>query len=268
MDKIKGGMPKEWMEMIERENVVGEEGEIELYVGESEKRMNLMSVKTRVLYKCLRGRDVRRPAAEKVWMRVMNDMDVKRIWMNLRVKWNSSECENFDFLLRHNRVFNNLIISKFDVNVKKECDVCRVGVETCMHEFVECGELKVYFERLKEIINRCWNERYVERMEWKELWLFGVEGRMEGVSLLNYTLSHARFAVKLRRNLAHYEKRKADVWTIFKSGLKKDVNMMYGSLDREDFDRGFIRGSTLIRIGGDGEVQIDWGSSLASPLRT
>ena len=31
MDKIKGGMPREWMEMIERENVVDEEGEIEMY---------------------------------------------------------------------------------------------------------------------------------------------------------------------------------------------------------------------------------------------
>ena len=72
-------------------------------------------------------------------------------------------------------------------------------------------------------------------------------------------MSHARFAVKLRRNLAHYEKRKADVWSIFKSGLKKDVNMMYRSLDSEEFERGFIMGSTLTRIGEDGEVQIDCG---------
>lgn len=259
MDKIKGGMPKEWMEMIGRENGVDEEGEIELHIEDSEKMVNLMNAKTRVLYKCLRGRDVRRPAAEKVWSRVMKDMEVKRIWTNLRVKWNSSECENFDFLLRHNRVFNNLIISKFDVNVKKECDVCGVEVETCMHEFAECAELQVYFERLKGIINRCWKERYVERMEWKELWLFGVGGKMKGVSLLNYMLSHARFAVKMRRNLAHYEKRRADVWSMFKSGLQRDVNMMHGALEKNDFESWFIAGSTLIRIRGDGEVRIDCG---------
>ena len=35
-------------------------------------------------------------------------------------------------------------------------------------------------------------------MEWKELWLFGVAGRMKGcnVSLLNYVSSYARLAVK------------------------------------------------------------------------
>ncbi|KAL7375280.1 hypothetical protein ABVT39_014699 [Epinephelus coioides] len=124
MEKIKEGMPKEWMGMIESEKVVDEEGDIEMYVGDGERRVNLMSVKTRVLYKCLGGTDVRRPAAEKVWQRVINEMDVRGIWKNLRVKWNSSECENFDFLLRHHRIFNNLIISKFDVTVNRECDVC------------------------------------------------------------------------------------------------------------------------------------------------
>lgn len=142
MEKIKEGMPKEWMAMIERENEADEERDIEVYVGEGERSMKLTSVKTRVLYKCLGKKDVRRPAAEKVWERVMNEMDVRGIWKNLRVKWNSSECENFDFLLRHNRIFNNLIISKFDMNVDKKCDVCGVEVETCMHEFLECREKK------------------------------------------------------------------------------------------------------------------------------
>ena len=55
------------------------------------------------------------------------------------------------------------------MNVKKECDVCGVGVETCMHEFVECCELEGYFVKIKELINRCWGGGFVERMEWREL---------------------------------------------------------------------------------------------------
>lgn len=51
----------------ERENVEDEEGNIEMYVGDGERRVNLTSVKTRALYKCLGGMDVRRLAAEKVW---------------------------------------------------------------------------------------------------------------------------------------------------------------------------------------------------------
>uniref|UniRef100_A0A671TR16 Reverse transcriptase domain-containing protein n=1 Tax=Sparus aurata TaxID=8175 RepID=A0A671TR16_SPAAU len=260
MEKIKEGMPKEWMGMIERENEADEEGDIEMYVGEGERSMKLTSVKTRVLYKCLGKKDVRRPAAEKVWERVMNEMDVRGIWKNLRVKWNSSECENFDFLLRHNRIFNNLIISKFDMNVDKKCDVCGVEVETCMHEFLECRELKTYFERLKDLISRCWEGSFVERMEWKELWLFGVTRRMKGcnVSLLNYMFSHARFAVKLRRNMVHYEKRKADVWSMFRSGMKRDVHMTHRYIKKEIFLKDFIEGSSLIEIGDNGEVKMNF----------
>ena len=135
--------------------------------------------------------------------------------MNLRVKWNTNECENFDYMLRHNRTYNNLIISKFDRDVGKECDVCEVGVETCMHEFVECGELRLYFGD------------FVVKMEWRKLWLFGVKERKKGcnINLLNYVLSHARYAVKLRRNIAHYEKKKSDVWNVFKNLTERDVRL-------------------------------------------
>ncbi len=261
MGKIKEGMPREWIGMIEREAEVNEQGEIEMYVGEEEKKVNLMSVKTRVLYRCLGEKEVRRPAGEKAWERVMNGMDVRKIWMNLRVKWNSSECENFDFLLRHNRVFNNLLISRFDVNVKKECDVCGVEVETCMHEFVECCELGRYFQKMKELINRCWQGGFVERMDWRELWLFGVTGRVKGsnVNLLNYVLSHARLAVKLRRNLAHYEKRRIEAWSVFKNIMEKDVNMVHRGVSEEEFLEGFVEGSTFIEIGDDGRVVLDFG---------
>lgn len=246
--------------MIEREAVVNEGGEMEMYVGEGEGRMKLMSVKTRVMYRCLRRKEVRRPAGEKAWKKVMGDMDVEGIWRNLRVKWNSTECEHLDFLLRHNRVFNNLTISRFDVNVKKECDVCGVGVETCMHEFVECCELEGFFGGMKALINRCWEGGLVERMEWRELWLFGVIGKVKGcnVNLLNYVLSHARFAVKLRRNLAHFEKKKIAVWSIFKSIMKRDVHMVFNYLGDEEFLGGFVEGSTFITIVDDG-VKLDFG---------
>ena len=259
MEQIKDGMPKEWVGMIERENDADEEGKIEMYVGEGEVRLSLMSVKTRVIYRLLRVKDVRRPAAEKVWEKVMKGMNVRRMWENLRVKFNSSECENLDFLLRHNRVFNNLIISKFDMNVKKECDVCTVGVETCMHEFVECVELQSFFKQMKELITRCWKERFVETMEWRELWLFGVKASGKGcnVNLLNYVLSHARYAVKLRRNRAHYEKRKIPVWTMFKSIIKRNIQMLHSFIEEEDFQDNFAEGSTFVKMEEDGAIAFE-----------
>lgn len=256
MEKIKKGMPSEWVSMIERGDGMNGGGDVEMYVGEGETKIKLTNVKTRVMYKYLRWKEVRRPAGENAWGKVMIGMDVKRMWKNLRVKWNSSECENFDFFLRHNRVFNNLVISRFDMNVRKECDVCRVGVENCMHEFVECSELKVYFERMRELISRNWRGEFVERMDWRELWLFGVTGKVRecNVSLMNYVLSHARFAVKLRRNLAHFEKKIVDVWNIFVMIVKRDVKMIYSYEEKGNFIGGFVEGSTLISLGENGDV--------------
>ena len=62
-----------------------------------------------------------------------------------------AECEHFDLILRHNRVFNNLVISMFDSEVKRECDVCRVEVENCMHAFFECSKLGVFFVKMKDV---------------------------------------------------------------------------------------------------------------------
>jgi len=61
-------------------------------------------------------------------------------------------------------------------------------------------------------------------------------------------MQHARFAVKRRRNLAHYEKRKVCVWQIFKS-------MMEG----EHFEEGFVEGSTFVGIGEHGRIELDFG---------
>lgn len=76
---------------------------------------------------------------------------------------------------------------------------------------------------------RCWCARFVERMRWKELWLFGVCERVKGnnVNLLNYLLSYARYAVKVRRNYAHYEGKIMDVWCLFRSKLSFDIGVLH-----------------------------------------
>ena len=132
-----------------------------------------------------------------------------------------------------------------------------------MHEFVECCELRVYFERMKELINNCWEGDYVSRIEWKKLWLFGVNERKNGCNInrLNYVLSHARYAVKLRRNIAHYEEKKCEVWNIFKNLTERDIKLTQSFIGEEEFRKGFLDGSTFIeRMNGDeNEVRMNFG---------
>ena len=252
LNDIKRGMPDSWRRMIEVMEGVTDVREVEMQVGDNVKKTKVVELKTRVIYKLMNGRKTRRPAAERVWKEVFRSEDMSCIWENLRVKGNNCECESFDFLLRHNRVFNNLIISKFDVTVNKECDVCGVEVETFMHEFCECRELEGFFWKLRDLIRRCWGARYVERMGWKKLWLFGVNEYVRGhnKNLLNYVLSHGRYAVKMRRNYAHYEGKQLDVWDLFACKLKFDLGVLNGGLGEEEFIKWFVEGSTLIRVDG------------------
>ena len=132
-----------------------------------------------------------------------------------------------------------------------------------MHEFFECTGLKVYFEKMKGLIKRCWKGEVVKNMRWREWWLFGVngKGRKCNVSLLNYVLSHARYAVKLRRNLAHYDKRSVvwGVWSLFQRMVKMDVITMYKYISKGDFIKSFVEGSTFIVIGDDEKLIFDFG---------
>lgn len=261
MIKVKEGMPKLWKELIEKDVRRGRNNKVELYVGENERSMNITNLKTKSVYAYLSNKTIRRPAAEKVWEKLRPNLNIVKIWRNLRVKYNSIECENFDFLLRHNRIFNNLIISKFDRNKSNICDVCKNGVENFMHEFVECTELYGYFQKIKTVIYNCWKMEELEQMEWIDLWLFGHNGKngKYNVNLLNYVLSHARYAVKLRRNMAHYEKRIIDVWKIFKGTFEGDVKAIYSHIQETDFQEGFEKGCTMVRRTENGKLIFDYG---------
>ena len=87
-------------------------------------------------------------------------------------------------------------------------------------------------------------------MEWKELWLFGMNGKSEGcnVSFLNLCLSHARHAVKIRTNIAHYEKRVGSVWEIAKRTIQRDVGLLYLQKDKESFMNDIIEHCLLVEV--------------------
>ncbi|KAI9534627.1 hypothetical protein NQZ68_012860 [Dissostichus eleginoides] len=93
-------------------------------------------------------------------------------------------------------------------------------------------------------------------MVWKELWLFGVNERMKGlnVNLCNYVLSHARYAVKIRRDVAHHERRTVDVWDVLKRILSKNIQMAYAYLDKDIFLESFVEGCALVDVNDNGNL--------------
>ncbi len=59
----------------------------------------------------------------------------------------------------------------------------------------------------------------------EQTFLFGMFGKKKTVDywLINYVLSHARLAVVVKRNYAHFEGRKVKIKELFKAIVRRDV---------------------------------------------
>lgn len=247
-DKIKNSIPRAWVDLInsevEREDLFVFPN---LFIGSSKKKVHLSSIPVKRLYRIMVGKVCRRPAAEKFWKVVFPELDEKKIWGNLNVKYNSKECENNDFKLRHNRIFTKVVLKKINCEIERECDVCGRFPETLMHLFIECEDLKYFFCKVKEMLCRNWGGDFVKKYAWEELLLFGVSGKCEGanVCLLNMVLSFVRYAIFCRRNYVSFDRKRVQVWSIFIALFSKHIDMLF-NYGMEHFDESFVEGSGLI----------------------
>ena len=199
------------------------------------KRVKFEDVSTKSVYMDLMGGGMKRPASEKVWGRVFEGFDVKKIWGNLNVKYNSIECEHNDFKIRHNRVFTNVVLHQIDTTVGRVCNVCKEVDETFDHYFIECSMLFVFLEKVKDLLSVHCGIKVGNDVEWKKLLLFGVFGKVKdvNVNLVNFMLSTVRHAIVCRRNVAQDEGRVIRVWEWFVATFKKNVRLVH-TLRREE----------------------------------
>uniref|UniRef100_A0A4W5LRK9 Reverse transcriptase domain-containing protein n=3 Tax=Hucho hucho TaxID=62062 RepID=A0A4W5LRK9_9TELE len=257
--KILGCIPGEWVALINNEVVKRARGLPVLYYENNGEKHVLSGLKVSMVYRKCILKEIKVPASEKVWLKVFVNIDVKSIWKNVNVKYNSIECEDNDFKLKHNRIFTNVVLHQINRNIKRECDICGVGVEHFMHFFIECSRLKDFHEFLKGLLVKHWGNEIINGMEWKRVFLFGliVKSKVLNINLLNYVLSHARYAVRLRRNLGHYEGKIVSVEGFFRRILEKDVELLY-RYGRGDFEKMFVWGSTFIGILLNGKLVFNY----------
>lgn len=219
----------------------------------------LKVLKTRILYDLFLLKEVKKPGSLKFWERVMPGLTAERVWRGWRITQNSLESEDNDFKLRHNRIFTNSVLHQIDRTINKKCDVCKQENEDLLHLFINCDELKKCCEKLKQLLRRClsFEENNVEN--WNELLLFGVYDKkcVKNYKLCNFLLSHWRWAVRLKRNIAHYEKRVVKVWPIFKNVVTKSVRFrwIYGT---RNFHNVFVKNNTLISVDEQHKIVWSW----------
>lgn len=259
-ERIKASIPSNWTNKIEKECVQTiDECMPEMYVMENGKKCEIKSMSVKKVYGWLLVDVIKEPAAESVWRRVFEDFDVKKIWSNVNIKYNSVECENNDFLIKHNRIYTNVVFNRINNAVSATCDVCNNGHESFLHFFLDCVELVDFFDFLKALLKKNWRMESELEEGWRKLFLFGLFEKKKDVNiwLINFILSHARLAVVYRRNYAHFEGRKVKIKHLFKAIMRKDIEMncRYGGKEVKLF---FLSGNKFIYEGEEGEIMFNW----------
>ena len=129
-DRIKLSLPAEWVDLIQGGCVGREAGDLpELYVMEEGVKCLMKNMSVKKVYGWLIDEVFKEPAAERVWRRVFVGYEVGKIWSNINVKYNSIDCDNNDFLMRHNRIYTNVVLHGINEEVNAMCDVCEGGCE-------------------------------------------------------------------------------------------------------------------------------------------
>ena len=248
--KIKEKIPDEWKRMIENECANEESGKMpDLLFECNGEWKNLKSAKTKELYRRFLRQAVQAPASLTFWCNTLPNITKEKIWKHVRIKRNSIGAEYIDFMIRHNQIYTNEVVHQFDKGVGRLCDVCSRLPENLLHMFVKCDELKEFHTKLKDVLTEKLGLIWDERDCWESFILFGEweRSRVKNAALCRYLLSHARWAIKSRRNIAHFEKNVKPVWAIFRSMVRLQVSYRYMH-GAAGFTLLFLRDNTLIKM--------------------
>lgn len=124
-ERIKASMPSKWVNIIEGSCIRKKQQDLpEMYIMKDEQRYNIKSITVRKVYDLLIMDQIKEPASEKVWSREFEDLNVKKIWSNMDIKYNTIECENNDLLIRHNRIYTNMVLNRINKDNSAMCAVC------------------------------------------------------------------------------------------------------------------------------------------------
>lgn len=260
MEKILTSLPGQWKDAIKTEIVSNREiGLPELKICKNNEWVCMKVLKTKEMYQWFVSREMQPPASLEFWRRAMQGFNTENVWNKWRINENSIECEDNDFRIRHNKICTNVILHQIDRTTDRTCDICKTEPENLHHLFVNCAGLNVFFVRLKNLLERRLNIAVGADDSWATVLLFGLHEENEGenVTLCNYVLSHARLAIRLSRNYAHFEKRIVNTWCIFKSIMQKDVRNRY-IFGTRNFSKVFLKGNTLITVNGRGGLVWNW----------
>lgn len=226
-EKLKTAIPVEWIEKIERNVSENKSDKFEVFLKIKEDNVNFDAgvLKTFYLLFC---KDVFvEPRANEYWGKMFDILDVREIWKNVRMNFRSPVLENFDFLLRHNCILNEMRLFKIGIAKDAICKVCFEENEGILHMFFKCKKLDCFMRKLKMMVGMFIVDQSIIQDGWETLFLFGFNGKASNKYALNLWISVAKHVIWSRRNLMKKEKKDLSVCVLFKHKLTNTIKILY-----------------------------------------
>ena len=106
LEKIKQTIPEEWWEKMNGEKGGGEEEGTKVMMKDTGIPFNVCILKQ--FYTFFRDKAFIKPRANSYWKNIFTGLEEEKIWRNVRATLKCPLLENFDYLLAHNCIFNEM----------------------------------------------------------------------------------------------------------------------------------------------------------------
>lgn len=249
-EKLKESIPKEWFEKLDDTRNINEEEVWNVFVKVNGENVPFTSLVLRNFYDLFCKEAFLKPKAEEYWKRIYPNIEIEKIWKNVRMSWKSPELENFDYLLRHNCMYTEMRLCKIKMSADAICKICLAENEGILHLFFKCNKLKCFNEKMKIIADTMVEDKTVIQEQWETVFLFGYNGKMKNKYVFNLMLSVARFTVWERRNIVKQKQKEVPACKLFKQKLYVIFKTLYDFLfmtgNIEAFDKKIVDNNPFI----------------------
>ena len=256
LEKIKQTIPEEWWEKMKGGKGGGEGEGAKVMMKDTGIPFNVCALKQ--LYNIFRDKAFIKPRANAYWGKMFMNIKEEEIWGNIRSALKCPLLENFDYLLAHNCIFNEMRLFKIGFAADELCKVCKTEKEGLKHMFFKCKELECFTEKLKNILMGFGMDgQYVEE-QWEKVFLFGAfkERNKKRNQAANIFLSVARHTVWVRRVVSKQKKHKLDICKLFEQKLQRVIETLYAYFtfkdELETFNQNFVFSNQFVSLTWEG----------------
>ena len=157
--------------------------------------------KSKFYYRCLKEKNVNRSDMENRWSKEFNFENSAKVWKS--IYWQKISCihdnklAEFNYKILHNILPCGYILSKWNADIKEQCEVCN-DKETMKHMLFSCARIHHIWEKVSNVLN--------VNIQWKHLVCgFIMRNITDKVNYYNIIFSVVMYAVFKNNSNSKYE---------------------------------------------------------------